>query len=78
MARTYLVEDRQAYRCDPEWSTSQIAKFPSFSKARAYAKKLPLGGWIDTKEGNKIVSTHNISARKAKKARKARKARKAS
>lgn len=70
MGKTYLVESRQFYRLDPEWSTSKIKEFKSFSKARAYAKKLPLGGWIDTKEGTKVVCTHNISAKKARKSRK--------
>ncbi len=72
MKRAYFVESRQFYLWDPEWSASQIIEFPSFSKARAYAKKLPLGGWIDTKEGNKTICTHNISAKKARKSGKAR------
>lgn len=73
MKRRYEVENREYYRMDSEWSTSQIEKFSSFSRARAYAKKLPLGGWIDTIEGTTLICTHNVSARKAKKSKKARK-----
>lgn len=69
MKRTYLVEDRAFYRSDPEWSSSMIRRFSSISKARAFAKKLPLGGWIDIKEGGKIIATCNVSVKKAKKAR---------
>lgn len=72
----YRVEDRLSYRQDPETSPLYERSFSSFSCARAYAKQLPLGGWIDVCEGRRRRQLANISSRKARKCRRRKKLRK--
>lgn len=69
MKKNFRVEDRRQYRLDPEESLLFEKKFTTFSRARAYAKKLPLGGWIDVIEGGERRQVGAISPRKARKCR---------
>ncbi len=73
MARRYYVEDRLSYQQDPEESLLYERHFSTFSRARVYAQQLPLGGWIDVKEGSERRQVCNISARKARKCRRRKK-----
>lgn len=77
MKKRFRVENRAEYRLDPEESQLYERSFPTFSRARAYAKQLPLGGWIDIVEGGKRRQIANISIRKARKCRRRKKTRKA-
>ncbi len=67
MKRTFIVEDRMEYRIDPEESPMYEKRFKTFSRAKVYAKRLPLGGWVDIAEGGKRRQVANISAKKARK-----------
>ena len=66
MKKTFIVEDRMEYRIDPEESPMYEKRFKTFSRAKVYAKSLPLGGWVDLAEGGKRRQVAKISAEKAR------------